>query len=139
MPNPPSIPSHDNVFGYEENPSGELVRQKNSEKVHTGNKADTVGPGEYDIAKDLGGDKRGPAWHAPKHNQGKKNEGKTNASISTAVALTTAAETPGPGHYNSDKVEIFPIYKYKPSSVFVSKVVRDKHMKHHGGMLPPKP
>ena len=36
-------------------------------------------------------------------------------------------EIPGPGHYNADKVDIFPIYKYKPSSVFVSKVVRDKN------------
>jgi hypothetical protein len=31
-------------------------------------------------------------------------------------------EIPGPGHYNAEKVDIFPIYKYKPSSVFVSKV-----------------
>jgi hypothetical protein len=38
-------------------------------------------------------------------------------------------ETPGPGHYNGDKVDVFPIYKYKPSSVFVSKVERDKNMK----------
>ncbi len=26
MPNPPSIPSHENVFGYEENPTGELIK-----------------------------------------------------------------------------------------------------------------
>lgn len=32
---------------------------------------------------------------------------------------------PGPGHYNADKIDIFPIYKYKPSSVFVSKVERN--------------
>ena len=32
---------------------------------------------------------------------------------------------PGPGHYNAEKVDIFPIYKYKPSSVFVSKVERN--------------
>jgi hypothetical protein len=36
---------------------------------------------------------------------------------------------PGPGHYNAEKVDIFPIYKYKPSSVFVSKVARDNHGK----------
>jgi hypothetical protein len=34
--NPPSIPSHDFVFGYEEDPKGHLVRQKNTEQVHTG-------------------------------------------------------------------------------------------------------
>ena len=27
LPNPPSIPSHNNVFGYEENEKGELIRQ----------------------------------------------------------------------------------------------------------------
>ena len=47
LPNPPSIPSHNNVFGYEENAVGELIRQKNTEKVHTGIKEDKVGPGEY--------------------------------------------------------------------------------------------
>ena len=26
LPNPPSIPSHNNVFGYEENGRGELIR-----------------------------------------------------------------------------------------------------------------
>jgi hypothetical protein len=35
MHNPPSIPSHEYVFGYEEE-NGELVRQKNTEKVHLG-------------------------------------------------------------------------------------------------------
>lgn len=47
MPNPPSIPSHENVFGYEENDVGELMRQKNTENVHTGVGKDTVGPGQY--------------------------------------------------------------------------------------------
>ena len=49
MPNPPSIPSHNNVFGYEENAKGELIRQKNTENVHTGVREDRVGPGEYII------------------------------------------------------------------------------------------
>ena len=31
MPNPPSIPSHDFVFGYEENAAGKLIRQSNTE------------------------------------------------------------------------------------------------------------
>lgn len=44
----------------------------------------------------------------------------------TSTALVPV-NVPGPGHYNADKVDIFPIYKYKPSSVFVSKVARDNH------------
>ena len=49
LPNPPSIPSHNNVFGYEENEKGELVRQKNTEKTYTGTHDDRVGPGNYEI------------------------------------------------------------------------------------------
>ena len=49
MPNPPSIPSHQNVFGYEENEQGDLVKQKNTEVVYAGEKKDTVGPGQYEI------------------------------------------------------------------------------------------
>ena len=56
--NPPSIPSHDFVFGYEEE-NGELVRQKNNESKHTGVKTDTVGPGEYDIPRNVGS-RKGP-------------------------------------------------------------------------------
>ena len=54
MPNPPSIPSHENIFGYEENQKGELIKQANPEKVFTGVKNDTVGPGNYDVVKPLG-------------------------------------------------------------------------------------
>lgn len=60
--NPPSIPSHDFVFGYEED-NGELVRQRNNDKVHTGVKNDTVGPGEYEIARTIGQSRKGPSWH----------------------------------------------------------------------------
>lgn len=49
---------------------------------------------------------------------------------------------PGPGAYNVDKVDIFPIYKYKPSSNFVSKVQRDTGNKDKlpgaAAKLPPK-
>lgn len=117
MTNPPSIPSHENVFGYEENDKGELVKQKNTEKAYTGVKGDTVGPGNYDVVKGLGAEKKGPTWHTSK----------TKKKVpENQVALV---EQPGPGHYNADKVDVFPIYKYKPSSVFVSKVERDQNMK----------
>ncbi len=49
MPNPPSIPSHDNVFGYEKDEHGNMVRQKNTEKVYAGDYKDSVGPGNYEI------------------------------------------------------------------------------------------
>jgi hypothetical protein len=48
MPNPPSIPSHNNVFGYEENDQGQLIRQTNAEKTYAGDKKDSVGPGNYE-------------------------------------------------------------------------------------------
>lgn len=119
MPNPPSIPSHENVFGYEENDHGDLIKQKNAEKVHTGVGKDTVGPGTYDVVKNLTEGKKGPSWHLPKHQK--------KAGASTLVDNTkTTVLAPGPGHYNAEKVDIFPIYKYKPSSVFVSKVGRDQ-------------
>ena len=47
--NPPSIPSHLSVFGYEENANGQLVRQKSNQVGFTGIKNDTVGPGDYDV------------------------------------------------------------------------------------------
>lgn len=130
MTNPPSIPSHENVFGYEEGNNGELVKQKNTDKVHTGVKSDTVGPGEYEVVKPLADSKKGPTWHLPT---------KKPKPVPTTTDLEK--EIPGPGHYNAEKVDIFPIYKYKPSSVFVSKVARDTHTKNLRGyqMLPPKP
>lgn len=58
-PHPPSIPSHDNVFGYEETKSGELKRQKNPEKVITGLKDDRVGPGQYNLPGSLANSHKG--------------------------------------------------------------------------------
>jgi hypothetical protein len=51
LPNPPSIPSHDNVFGYEINNKGELVRQPNPDNVYRGTREDCVGPQQYDPAE----------------------------------------------------------------------------------------
>ena len=47
----PSIPSHDLVFGYEENFRGELIRQAGTQLKHKGEKSDMVGPGEYQPKK----------------------------------------------------------------------------------------
>jgi hypothetical protein len=38
------------VFGYEETDEGDLIKQKNPEKVHTGSGKDSVGPGSYEQA-----------------------------------------------------------------------------------------
>jgi len=79
-PNPPSIPSHNYVFGYEENAHGVLISQKNTEQVHTGVKTDTVGPGEYELT--LKKQTKGPTrWVKPSNKQ------------------ENAAAQPGPGHY----------------------------------------
>ena len=39
---PPSIPSHNQVFGYEETPEGEVIPQQNPDKIYSGEKGDTV-------------------------------------------------------------------------------------------------
>ena len=115
MHNPPSIPSHDFVFGYEEE-NGELVRQKNTEKVHLGTKNDTVGPGEYEVPRALGHSQRGMRWHPPKNQKGKGMASLGTRNSTSAVGATggpAAADTPGPGHYLAEKTDLAPIYKYK--------------------------
>lgn len=105
-PNPPSIPSHDNVFGYEETKAGDLKKQKNPEKIITGVKEDRVGPGQYNIPEAIGKTKKGVVkWK------------KANKKASKQ-------DNVGPGHYQVEKNMMFPIYKYKQSSVFASNVER---------------
>jgi len=109
LPNPPSIPSHNNVFGYEENQRGELIRQKNSEQVLTGVKDDKVGPGHYEIGvKKV---TRGPTKWMKSDHQAKMAKLSQNA--------------PGPGHYQQPISAINPIYKNNKSSVFASAVPRN--------------
>ena len=104
-PNPPSIPSHDNVFGYEETKAGDLKKQKNPEKVTTGVKSDIVGPGHYSIPDSFKQKKGVVKWR--KQNKKKKQ-----------------ADNLGPGHYEVDKVQIVPGYKMTKSAVFKSRVER---------------
>lgn len=66
--NPPSIPSHENVYGYEQDHRGNLIRQKNTEQVTTGIKDDMVGPGSYNIhASDqvVAKTTKAPSWKLP--------------------------------------------------------------------------
>ena len=48
MQNPPSIPSHNAVFGYNEDDRGQLIRSDGPEKVLTGIGSEQVGPGDYE-------------------------------------------------------------------------------------------
>lgn len=50
---PPSIPSHNTVFGYEENQKGQLIKQSSNQVGFTGEGRDRVGPGDYDIANSV--------------------------------------------------------------------------------------
>jgi len=112
LPNPPSIPSHNNVFGYEENQRGELIRQKNTENVHTGIKNDMVGPGEYQVGVRM--TTKGPTKWVKSDLPEKIQELKQKKS----------GLQPGPGHYQPPISSINPIYKNNKSSVFASKVPR---------------
>ncbi len=80
-----------------------------------------MGPGAYNTIEQLGGKKKGLQWVKGTTQNKKKAEG------------APPGVAPGPGHYNSHKTDIFPIYKYKQSSVFMSKVERQT------GQKPPKP
>ena len=61
--NPPSIPSHNNVFGYEETQEKVLVKQNNPETVFAGEKHDTVGPGHYLLSEQHAKKGKGYDWH----------------------------------------------------------------------------
>ena len=110
MQSPPSIPSHDNIFGYEEANNGLLIKQSNPDSMFKGEKGDTIGPGQYELPPSFGKQKtKGLNWQ----------RSKSKRDIGFAFK-----ESIGPGQYNIDKINIFPIYKFQNSSVFSSKVER---------------
>ena len=55
MQNPPSIPSHNAVFGYNEDERGRLIRSDGPEKVLSGAGNEKVGPGDYEVNSKKGG------------------------------------------------------------------------------------
>ena len=66
--NPPSIPSHLNIYGYDVNETGHLIKQSSNLVGFSGNQNDQVGPGDYDMAhlKSLGQSHSGiVAWKKP--------------------------------------------------------------------------
>lgn len=110
LPSAPSIPAPKQAFGYDETPSGELIMQKNPEKVFTGTPEDCVGPGHYDIR--LPGEyPKGASWGLSK---GTKS---SNPLPSTSPDI-------GPGSYNQLPGSLAPMYKFQPSAVFQSATKR---------------
>ena len=100
LPSAPSIPGQNQGYGYDETLTGDLVMHKGPQ-VTPGTTKDSVGPGHYDPK--LIGPKKGPMWY------------KSAAKRSTFLAKSVA---PGPGSY-APKVQV-PVYKQKPSAVFIS-------------------
>lgn len=110
LPNAPSIPSHNNVFGYEETPNGDLIQQQNPEKVFAGTGADTVGPGHYEIKREIA-KKTGTNWHASKVKRLAFGDPKPDLN------------TLGPGSYDAFlKQASAPQTKVRGTSCFVSTV-----------------
>jgi len=74
---------------------------------------------------------------------GSKRNGVTWKPQSSHSKVENRVVAPGPGTYNADKSDIFPIYKYKPSSVFASKAGRTTQPNFNPSQsrqsLPPKP
>lgn len=84
-PTAPSIPGRHQSYGYEESSEGRLVMQRSPERIHTGAKLDTVGPGDYELAgSPLRAKSKAPAW------------GNSKTDRSTKYGSLA----PGPGAYN---------------------------------------
>lgn len=105
--NAPSIPSHNNVFGYEETAGmgwsevgGELVRQGNPGKVFAGEGKDQIGPGHYEIKRELRN--KGTNWHA------------STAERDFAIRYNKLAENAnlGPGSYEIERTASHPRIKH---------------------------
>lgn len=120
LPSAPSIPSTHQKLGYDETPTGELVMQKNPEAGHSGTKVDSVGPGQYNIKKGAISTK-GTTWHRYKSKRD--------------LASAPSQANIGPGSYYETKEVVMPLYKYKPSSVFVSNCKRDCYIPPNGKPL----
>jgi len=114
MQSPPSIPSHGSVFGYEEAEKGMLIKQSNPDKAFKGEKGDTIGPGQYNVPSCFEAKKA----HGLKWQNSKSKRELYDTKNKTNVDFVTSRD------YN-----IFPIYKFKNSSVFASNVPRMKGLR----------
>ena len=116
MQNPPSIPSHNAVYGYNEDDRGRLIRSDGPDKMLTGMGEEKVGPGEYEI-NGKATSKGVTKWH----------KDSSNPVLEKKKAKDVVK--PGPGHYQPPIDPLNPIYKNNRSSVFASGVARDRQDK----------
>ncbi|KAK9829956.1 hypothetical protein WJX72_008862 [[Myrmecia] bisecta] len=83
----PSVPSKDGSYGYEQTPDGQLLPQRPAEAHHTGDKRDSVGPGEYQPRYDVLYAKSAVSF----------------GSGEVVRSTDRPSSTPGPGSYNTDR------------------------------------
>lgn len=114
MMNPPSIPSHQAVFGYNEDEAGMLLRSEGPDKILTGENNNRVGPGDYDV------NLTSKAKSVAKWQQGVAVEPRF-----AKIKKDKEGARPGPGHYQPQKDPMNPVYKNNRTSVFASKVTRE--------------
>ncbi|OMJ91288.1 hypothetical protein SteCoe_6179 [Stentor coeruleus] len=112
-PSVPSIPAQGQVFGYEENNTGDLISQKNPNAVFSGNQLDSVGPGQYNpkVIDDIYGSK-GTIWH------------KSNSK--REIHASNGSSNLGPGTYTDLRGNS--IYKLKSSTAFASACKRESYI-----------
>lgn len=112
FPSVPSIPTQSQAFGYDETETGELICQKNPNKLYSGTFQDSVGPGHYNpkTVDDAYGSK-GTSWHK---------------SNSRRELIPSASSNIGPGTYNYAREQS--IYKLKSSPAFASTCKRDSYI-----------
>ena len=91
---------------------GELVQQPNPEKVYTGEGGDKIGPGHYEVKREITDKKKGTNWHVSHVKRLEAPLNKTTAETSTL----------GPGSYDPVKPLSIQQTKLRGSSSFVSKV-----------------
>lgn len=89
-----------------------MVQQPNPEKVFTGEGSDKIGPGHYEVKRELNDKKKGTNWHA---SHAKRLETTLNKTTADTGAL-------GPGSYDPVKNVGLPQYKMRGTSCFASKV-----------------
>ena len=121
LPSAPSIPAPKHAFGYDETPNGELIMQKNPEKVFDGTPQDCVGPGHYETKSpsDIWKTSKGPNWARSKAPRVAQSQPPTSSDI-------------GPGSYNQLPGSLAPMYKFKPSAVFQSGTKRSSYIPANG-------
>lgn len=106
IPSAPSIPANHQAYGYEETLDGDLIMQNHPDKIYSGTINDSVGPGHYKIQEKKV--KNGVAWFKSKTRR------MINFKDNTGPEL-------GPGSYQDTIFTVAPLYKFKPSAVFLSR------------------